>query len=193
MTSDKRATFSRYLLILLFISLIGFLWETIYMSIKFEGFLDRGFLTLPFCPIYGISIMVVYFLIGTPLEGRGILKNVHRKWLRYTLYFILAMAIPTLMELATGWFFDEIVGRRLWTYEGNWMNFRGYICPSVTLFWGVSLTLAMRFIFPHIKNLFFKMPDRYAKAIALSLGIMVSLDFIINLGVSFKNLKSLKI
>ena len=186
MKSEGLIKFSKYMLMLLFISMLGWIWETIYLSLKYEQFMDRGFLTMPFCPIYGIAIMSVYFLIGTPKEGRGLLKGIHNKYALYITYFLMAMLIPTIIELFTGWFFDEVCGKMLWTYEGNWMNFRGYICPSVTLFWGVSLTLVMRYVFPHLKNLFFKIPDEIARGMAIFMLVLLSGDFGYNIYKSFK-------
>ena len=51
------------------ISFLGWCMETIYCSSWFTNFDDRGFLTLPFCVIYGTPLCLVFLLLGTPKEG----------------------------------------------------------------------------------------------------------------------------
>ena len=44
-------------------SFIGWLWETIYCSIKAKHFVYRGFLLGPITPIYGFGVVgVLYFI-----------------------------------------------------------------------------------------------------------------------------------
>lgn len=48
-------------LILLFFcySFIGWLWETVYCSIRERAFQYRGFLMGPYCPVYGFAIVTI--------------------------------------------------------------------------------------------------------------------------------------
>ena len=105
------------------ISFLGWCMETIYCSSWFTDFDDRGFLTLPFCVIYGTPLCLVFLLLGTPKEGflaRNIektkLKRGMKIFLRYALYFLLSVGIATLFELVFGLLFDSL-GVRLWSYR----------------------------------------------------------------------------
>lgn len=69
MFKKKYTRVSNCVLIFLTISFIGWAMETVYCSLLNGKFCDRGFLTLPFCTIYGFSIMAIYLLIGTPQKG----------------------------------------------------------------------------------------------------------------------------
>ena len=40
-------------------SFVGWLWETIYCSIKDRKFAYRGFLAGPYCPVYGFAVTTV--------------------------------------------------------------------------------------------------------------------------------------
>ena len=126
--------------------------------------------------------------MGTPNEGRGILKGPMNKYLRWISYFLSAIIIPTIIELSVGWFFDEVLGLRLWSYEGNWMNFRGYIFPSMSLFWGIVITFIMWIIFPRLKKIFLKINESLAKKISIVLIGITVIDFIINLVITINNL-----
>ena len=79
---------SRYFLLLMFLSFLGWALETVYMRIATGKWVDRGFMTMPFCPIYGCSVILVYFLIGTPTEGGLFLKKVGKGILRCLLYLL---------------------------------------------------------------------------------------------------------
>ena len=126
--------------------------------------------------------------MGTPNEGRGILKGPMNKYLRWISYFLSAIIIPTIIELSVGWFFDEVLGLRLWSYEGNWMNFRGYISPSMSLFWEIMITFIMWIIFPRLKKIFLKINESLAKKISIVLIGITVIDFIINLVITINNL-----
>ena len=44
-------------------AVIGWLWETMFCSLRDGHFVDRGFLAGPYCPIYGFGIVVVLYVI----------------------------------------------------------------------------------------------------------------------------------
>lgn len=41
-------------------SFVGWLWETVYCSIKDKKFAYRGFLVGPYCPVYGFAVTTFY-------------------------------------------------------------------------------------------------------------------------------------
>ena len=125
------------------ISFLGWCMETIYCSSWFTDFDDRGFLTLPFCVIYGTPLCLVFLLLGTPKEGflaRNIektkLKRGMKIFLRYALYFLLSVGIATLFELVFGLLFDSL-GVRLWSYRRSRSPCLLFSIPYIAL-WRVS-------------------------------------------------------
>ena len=59
------------------ISFLGWCLEVVTCSSGFKYFSDRGFLTLPFCVIYGTPLCLIFLILGTPREG--VLANVIEK------------------------------------------------------------------------------------------------------------------
>ena len=57
-------------LVFIFVSFIGFVYETLLAIILRFNDLDRGFLSLPLCPIYGIGVILTYLIFGTPNKIR---------------------------------------------------------------------------------------------------------------------------
>ena len=173
---DVLETVAKYFLLTMVLSFIGWVFEVIIIYLNAKRFYNSGFMTMPFCPIYGCSLMVAYFLLGTPNEGRGILKRVQNPILRYSAYLFFAFLIPTAAELIVGFFFDYFFDMWLWSYKGMPFNFRGYICIPVSIAWMLLIFLFMKFIFPRLKRAIFKIPKFVSMVLAMLLFIAVFAD-----------------
>lgn len=69
-------------------SILGWVVESIYMSICNRKLTNRGFVRGPICPIYGVGALTVYFLLR-PVD--------HNLYLLY----LMGCIIPTLLEYGT--------------------------------------------------------------------------------------------
>ena len=190
--TDKKDKIFYLIILFALISFFGWCQETVYFRIRWKVWIDRGFLTLPFCTIYGFSLVAIYLIIGTPWSGR--LKplflraeNLHL-WLRIpayigliALYFLCAAAIPTIAEFVTALFFDRVFGVTLWDYSYYKYDLFGYVCLEMTVFWGAVITVAMSTIWPLLEKLICKIPRRAAKIIAFVLAALLIADFIFNI------------
>ena len=117
-TGENKCVFvGRLYLVFLIFSFAGWVWEVIHVSILAGELVDRGFLFGPICPIYGLTMVIAYFLIGMPKKPKGILKATEGKWYQYLLYGIAAITLPTLVELVVGYGCELIFGIRLWDYS----------------------------------------------------------------------------
>ncbi|MBE7077113.1 MAG: hypothetical protein E7377_00250 [Clostridiales bacterium] len=173
---ERGGQIARYILLTGVLSFIGWAYETTFMFVMTGRFDNRGFLTLPFCPIYGCSLLLVYLLLGTPTEGRGILKNVENPFRRYSLYLVFAFLIPTAAELLVGFVFERFFDTWLWSYAGFPFNFRGYISLPISLAWMGLIFLFMRFLFSPIKNAVFRIASKTAVILAVFLVAAVAVD-----------------
>ena len=147
--------------------------ETVYCSALAGQLVDRGLLILPFCPIYGLTIGVIDWLIGTPLEGGIIISKIQPGTKRFIIYFILAILIPTIAEFLTGLFFDGLLGVRLWYYEEQPFNLMGYVCLQVSLLWGTLLTAFMLVAYPFVRKIVSLVPRKTANIIAVVTSALV--------------------
>ena len=107
---------SRLFLVSLIFSFAGWVWETIHVSMLAGKLVDRGFLFLPMCPIYGLTMVIAYLLIGIPRKPNGILKSTRGKWYQYPIYSVAAITLPTLVELIVGYGCERLFHIRLWDY-----------------------------------------------------------------------------
>lgn len=170
-----------YIVIFCILSAIGWLYETILASIRMGHFVDTGFLYLSITPIYGISVIVFYLLFGTPKNMKifGLKSNkIINKKANYYIYFLFAVLVPTFMELVVGFVFDIFFNIRLWDYSSWIMNFKGYISLPVSLFWGVSLTLGMAFVFDRLLKLTKKINRKTVVNLSYIIILFIILDLI---------------
>ncbi len=115
-------TFSELLWLFLSYSFLGWVLETATAAVKHKHFINKGLINGPLCIIYGVSasVMSVFFQ-----ELNGI-------WL-----FAAAFIMSTLIEWIAGHLIEAWFHERWWDYSNRKGNLDGYICPSMSLLWGV--------------------------------------------------------
>lgn len=134
-------TLFEYLFVFCSCATLGWCIEFVYRGIRHRKVVNPGFLT-GFClPIYGAGGLVLYFLSGLKL------RFMPNEGLRVAAILVLAMIIMTLIELVGGLISLNHYHVRLWDYSGEWMNFKGVICPKFSLFWGIICALYYFFLY----------------------------------------------
>lgn len=121
-------------------SFFGWLWETFYVSIKQGEFINRGFISGPFCTIYGFGAIFVYV----------ILKPVEENLL---LLFLGGIIVATLLEYFTAVLMESIFHTSWWDYSDVKFNFQGRICLGASLGWGVFSVILFRVLHPLVSQL----------------------------------------
>lgn len=176
---DKPGKTQGLLLLALIISHLGWVMEMLLFKLCFGIIADRGFLTLPFCPIYGATVLAVYFLIGTPQKGGILLNHLSSCGPRAIIYFSLAALIPTASELVFGEIMEKISGRVLWDYSGMQYNLGKYISLESSLTWGALITGVM-LLFEQILDLIDRVDKRVRNRIVIVFISAIITDFLVN-------------
>ncbi len=163
------------------VSLLGWCFEVVGRYAIYGVLADRGFVTLPLCPIYGITLVAIYLIFGTPRRMRGLLSLLSggRVWVRYAVYFAAVTVFSTAVELVTALAFAPF-GVRLWTYAEQPFNLLGVVCLGYSLLWGVLITVFMGLLWERSYGLVKKIPPRVIMPVGVTLGAAVSVDFLIN-------------
>lgn len=160
----------RYFLLVMAVSFLGWAAETAFFFLCYGEVWDRGFMTMPFCTIYGVSFLLLHLLLGQPGQGKG----------GAAVWFLLSALVPTGLELVTGVFFHRLFGLRLWSYVGYRFHFRGYICLEYALLWGLLLPVCMKYIFVPVKRWVFALPWSRAARAAGVLALLAAADWAVN-------------
>lgn len=178
---------ARLYFVLLLFAFAGWIWETVHVSMLAGKLVDRGFLFGPICPIYGLTMVIAYLLIGMPQKPKGILKATKGKWYQYPLYAVAAITLPTLVELVVGYGCEKLFHIRLWDYSHYVttvngqeipLHFMGYIALPISLIWLVLIFVTMGFFFPALLKLTEKIPPKVTKMTAIFLGAIMAVDVI---------------
>ncbi|MDO5424342.1 MAG: putative ABC transporter permease [Eubacteriales bacterium] len=114
-------------------SILGWIVESIYMSLCAGHWVNRGFIFGPICPIYGFGALGVYYLLQ-PFEGNALV-----------LYFAGAI-LATTFEFLVAHLMQHFFGEVWWDYHDKPFNYRGIICLESTLAWGVYTVVMFYFL-----------------------------------------------
>lgn len=168
------------LLSTLIFSFFGWIFESILFRLAYGSWYDRGFLTLPFCPIYGFTLLSIYILFGTTSKGGILLSKIKKGSFRKILYFLLAVSTSLVSEYLVGNITEKYTGRVLWDYTMYPWALDRYICLEVGIAWGVLICFAT-YLFDYLTNRFYKIPKRWLIAINIASWGIISIDFVVNL------------
>lgn len=170
---------------------LGWVCETFLFLYLYDGeFVDRGLLTLPFCPLYGFGALFVYAVLRTPQSG--IWKKLYSKPRTKTgkffaavlviiLYAIVAAVLASVVEYLTGLFFDKVFGIGLWNYDGEPDNVGKYVNLRYSATWGVLCVTAMGGIWYPLMGALAKAETSSVAVAAVILLLAISCDFVFNL------------
>ena len=114
---------SKMILIFFIYSLIGWIWESTFKSIRQKKFINRGFLNGPWLPIYGFGALII---ITVTFQFRR--NNI--------LIFLLGMVTASLFEFLVGYMMEKLFHARYWDYSHLPLNINGYIALPVSILWG---------------------------------------------------------
>ena len=165
-------------LVFLLISFIGFLYEySLAYMLNYD--LDRNFLNIPICPIYGFGVILAYLLFDTPINMRFLNYKVkYNKNIKLYLYFLFTAISATLLEYIVGTYFEKIFNLTLWNYTGMMFTFNKYCSLIPSLIWGITITIFMHLYFGRIYYRIYNKDISSLIIISLPTFILILIDLI---------------
>ncbi len=154
-------------------SFLGWGMEKIYFLIVYGVNADRGFLSLPFCTVYGVALVLIRAVLGFPKLERKYPRNLFG----FLAYCTLASLIATFLELSTGLFFEQVFGVSLWTYYGFSHTYQDYICLGVSVAWGAMIGVFMAGVWAPLERRLMNLPVPVLVWGSSTLTLSVILDF----------------
>lgn len=109
--------------------------------------INPGFCTGPYLPLYGCGLCLLYLIAG--LESRNFFDSVF--WNKAVLFFIMALCM-TGIEYLAGILTLKLSKVRLWDYSDEWANVNGIICPKFSAIWAALGAIYYFLIHPHMVN-----------------------------------------
>lgn len=171
-----------YLTIFFLYSFAGWLLESVggIFNKKVGKFVNRGFLIGPVCPVYGLGVVLIDFLLNDYTNDI------------WVLYFMSLLICGTL-EYFTSYIMEKIFKARWWDYSNTRFNINGRICLETLIPFGVVGTLIVKFLNPNINELIQKLPQNLLTIILSILTILFIIDCFISFKLIFGFRKNVKI
>lgn len=145
-------------------SILGWVVESIYMSFCNRKLTNRGFSKGPFCPIYGVGALTVYFVLSPYSSNRILL-------------FFLGAALATTLEWVTAGIMNRIFGEVWWDYTEKPFNYKGILCLESTLAWGVYTLILFSVLQGFVEHVVDAIPLPVGKKCGLLILLAYLLDF----------------
>lgn len=149
-------------------SFLGWLVESIYMSICNRRLTNRGMAFSPFCPIYAVGALSVYAVLK-PLSGN---------WL---LLYLAGAVLATALEYATAVVMQNFFGTVWWDYRDKPFNYRGVICLESTIAWGFYTVFMFAFLHRFVQAAASSYPVRTGMFLAGTVILVYSADITLHL------------
>lgn len=166
-------------------SFLGWLVETLYCSIRQGFFVERGFLSGPICPIYGVGAMYVIFLVDPYVNTLVGL-------------FFFSILMTSILEYITSYIMEKIFAMRWWDYSDKKFNIKGRVCLENSIYFGILSLVLIHWIHPYIRLLIEDISSTNKNNISIFLLVIILLDIIhssnaaIKLNSRFKQIYALK-
>ncbi|MCX8132204.1 MAG: putative ABC transporter permease [Clostridia bacterium] len=137
-TSFSGNRFYKLIIYFLVYSFVGWCIEVIYVSLSEGRLVNRGFLTGPFCCVYGFGALSVIMLL------RRCKHNIF-------LLFSCAAISTTLVEYVSAYIMEKAFNQILWNYSNEPFNIAGRVCLRNALIWGTIAVIMIYAIHPIIR------------------------------------------
>ena len=124
---------------------LGWCCEVCFAAVKNGGFVNRGFLNGPWCPIYGFGVCIVVLCLD-PLHENLLLL------------FAGSVVLTSLLELVTGFLLEKLFHQKWWDYSGMPLNIGGYICLLFSLVWGAACVFIVDVFHPFVAKMVAAIP-----------------------------------
>ena len=151
---------TRLALMFLVASFTGWVYEICCTFIIFGKYSDRGVLHLPFCPIYGFGLLILYCIFGKVKNPLAV--------------FCGSVLITTAVEYLAYMFFMDRYGIELWSYEGWPLNYKGRISAISSCIFGLMALFQLFAVRPLTERIYAS-----KKKNAAAFGVVVFLVFCI--------------
>lgn len=146
-----------------FYSFLGWVFETIYCSVKQKHYVPRGFLFGPVCPIYGTGALISVFFFSRFTDNP-------------LAFYVLATLVMSAWEYFVGWMLETTTHMKYWSYSDRRFNLGGRISLFVSLWWGVLAYLTIFYIHPAVARASDLIPIWFRYTLTGSLGTLLLVD-----------------
>lgn len=168
-------------MVAILVSFLGFVVENVWLAMT-KGYLDNRNMCLPFLSGYGIAMLLILWILGTPkrpwLFGKRIfLKS---RILKRFLYFAGVMLCVCIGEILLGTFVEKTCHFCWWDYSMIPLHITRYTSIPTSTMFSVAVTFFMDVVLKPLYNFFQRWNSGFLKAAVVVLVVLMTGDFVYN-------------
>lgn len=168
--------FKKYFLYFMAYSVIGWLYEVILEVVIYRwGYSDRGVLTGPYCPVYGLGALIFIFTAYRLIRNKPNKKRI----LLIPLVFCICLISATLVELMASYICEFLTGTWQWqSYARYRYNYQARIALSPSIRFGIGGVFFLYILQPIFERISDKLSKKQLNIAFYIIGIIFLIDLI---------------
>lgn len=158
-------------------SVVGFWTENIWNTVT-HGFIDNRGMMFPALFGYGLAMIALYMIIGTPAHPRFFRKDLKFKnKLRAQMYYLFMSAMMvSIGEVVLGNLVEDTCGIIWWNYTEIPLHIGRYTSLPTSIGFGTAITIFMDHIFPNLYNWAYAIQTPRMNKAIIAVMVLLTLD-----------------
>lgn len=144
--------------------------EVVLKYIQYKRFINRGFLIGPYCPIYGLGVVVITVIVGSIIGNEG----------TYIGIFLTGVIICGAFEYFVSFYMEKVFHARWWDYSNKPLNINGRIWIGNLVLFGLGSVIIVEWVAPVLVDYIHSWPEFFIKIMAISIGVILTVDYIVS-------------
>lgn len=167
------------IIVLVIVSFLGFCTENIFLSWSVR-YIDNRNMVLPFLWGYGLSILAIFLIFGTPDNPKLLKKQLDfgSSATNLLYYFTASFLCVCVGEVLLGYAVEYGLGIIWWDYTRLPLHITRYTSIPTSLCFATLITVFMKFFFYPLVILCSKVNPLVLKALAVFLVFVLSVDML---------------
>lgn len=161
-------TFYELAMLFFVYSFLAWLAETTVATVKVGNFRNRGFLSGPFCVVWGLAIALVTVLLYKDKDR----QDRHIFWVG----FFLGGAYEYICSVFT----EILFGKVFWDYSNMPFNLDGRINLLYCFFWGIAAVVWIKGLYPKVSRLIAVILKKNGQILTGILMVFMALDILVS-------------
>lgn len=160
---------SKYFVYFVIYSCMGWIYESIFCTIKNGYWENRGFLYGPVCPIYGVGAALMTFIDDVNRVGGG------QEFLWWQIFFV-AFFGSIVLEYVTSYVLEKLFHAYWWDYSNIPFNIHGRVCLPASMGFGVAGLVVIYGVAPFVRRMTGWISPLWMEVVSLLFMAMVAAD-----------------
>lgn len=159
-------------LIFFICSFIGYFMEVIWCYLASGKLVNRGFLSGPIIPIYGLGAVIILFCLLRYYEDPVVV-------------FVFGVIITSSLEYFTSFLLEKLFHNRWWDYSTQKYNLNGRICLKNSFAFGILSLAIIYLVTPLLVIVFSLFTIQVWTIIAIALAVIIALDIMYSVVIAY--------